>query len=118
MQCGAAARPVARTAKVLLLIMVCTAMAGEARPFLGGRNWSWCMTRAPPSRQRDVDVIIGANRNLRRSHHRQRAKAALAGIAVVGVENCMNLPEATRSRFMMTNMRGIDSPSLPSMPLR
>jgi phosphoglycerate dehydrogenase-like enzyme len=59
----------------------------------------------------DADVIIGANpeicdARIINSAPQLRWLASLSS----GVENCMNLPAETRAKFMMTNMRGVDSP--------
>jgi D-2-hydroxyacid dehydrogenase (NADP+) len=59
----------------------------------------------------DADVIIGANPEICDSRIISSAGQLrwLASLSS-GVENCMNLPAATRAGFMMTNMRGVDSP--------
>ncbi|MEO8314683.1 MAG: D-2-hydroxyacid dehydrogenase [Pseudomonadota bacterium] len=59
----------------------------------------------------DADVIIGANPEICDARIINAAKQLrwLASLSA-GVENCMNLPAETRASFMMTNMRGVDSP--------
>jgi phosphoglycerate dehydrogenase-like enzyme len=68
-------------------------------------------TRTAIAAATDADVIIGANPEICDARIIDNAKQLrwLASLSS-GVENCMNLPAATRDRFMMTNMRGVDSP--------
>jgi len=68
-------------------------------------------TRSAIPAAADVDVIIGANPEICDARIIESARNLrwLASLSA-GVDECMDLPEATRARFMMTNMRGIDSP--------
>jgi phosphoglycerate dehydrogenase-like enzyme len=99
--------------KVLLLDYGLHRNGGEKlRPLLGGAELVVVHdTRAAIPAAADVDVIIGANPEICDARIIDSAKNLrwLASLSS-GVENCMNLPQATRARFMMTNMRGIDSP--------
>jgi phosphoglycerate dehydrogenase-like enzyme len=99
--------------KVLLLDYGLHRNGGEKlRPHLGGAELVVVHdTRAAIPAAADVDVIIGANPEICDARIIDAAKNLRWLVSLSsGVENCMNLPEATRSRFMMTNMRGIDSP--------